>query len=407
MIVPDNQLSLAIGKKGQNARLAAKLTGMRIDIKSEAEVETERADAEESRGGARERCRARPPRSPQALEEAGLGSPRAIVESGREALAALPAVGDRADKIYAAARRWVAAHARAPSLSAEPEPAAEPDGGSPGGGRRTPAGGRVKHVPLRTCLGCRQRRAKRELVRLVRRADGVVVRDAERCGRGSRRLRVRRARPAWSALLKGGRLSHALRGGVPPGRGARARGAAREVDDAVDGCRGSQEVRGTVAATKIKVIELAKELGVTSKDLMVAAEEMGHKGVRAMTPLDQTLANELRVKLGKGRELPEETVEGQARCQAEDGSRSIGADGQAVIAKKPLRGQEDRRRDGRGDRPTSGRRRHDRQAQARRARPPEPPIVAKPAAEIAPEPPRIAPVAPAPRRRRPRRRRSR
>ena len=44
-------------------------------------------------------------------------------------------------------------------------------------------------------------------------------------------------------------------------------------------------------AAKIKVIELAKELGVTSKDLMVAAEEMGHKGVRAMTPLDQALAN--------------------------------------------------------------------------------------------------------------------
>ncbi len=38
VIVPDNQLSLAIGKKGQNARLAAKLTGMRIDIKSESEV---------------------------------------------------------------------------------------------------------------------------------------------------------------------------------------------------------------------------------------------------------------------------------------------------------------------------------------------------------------------------------
>jgi translation initiation factor IF-2 len=61
-----------------------------------------------------------------------------------------------------------------------------------------------------------------------------------------------------------------------------------------------------VAAGKVKVIDLAKELGVTSKDLMVAAEEMGHKGVRAMTPLDSTLANALRVKLGKGRELPEE-----------------------------------------------------------------------------------------------------
>src|SRR5262249_37414502 len=38
---------------------------------------------------------------------------------------------------------------------------------------------------------------------------------------------------------------------------------------------------------------------------MVAAEEMGHKGVRAMSPLDSTLANALRVKLGKGRDLPE------------------------------------------------------------------------------------------------------
>src|SRR3989441_750797 len=39
---------------------------------------------------------------------------------------------------------------------------------------------------------------------------------------------------------------------------------------------------------------------------MLAAEEMGTKGVRAMTPLDTTLANALRVKLGKGRDLPEE-----------------------------------------------------------------------------------------------------
>ncbi|TGB00318.1 transcription termination/antitermination protein NusA [Sporolactobacillus shoreae] len=39
VIVPDYQLSLAIGKKGQNARLAAKLTGWKIDIKSESEAE--------------------------------------------------------------------------------------------------------------------------------------------------------------------------------------------------------------------------------------------------------------------------------------------------------------------------------------------------------------------------------
>ena len=38
IIVPDNQLSLAIGKEGQNARLAAKLTGWKIDIKSQSQV---------------------------------------------------------------------------------------------------------------------------------------------------------------------------------------------------------------------------------------------------------------------------------------------------------------------------------------------------------------------------------
>ena len=38
VVVPDNQLSLAIGKNGQNARLAARLTGWKIDIKSESQV---------------------------------------------------------------------------------------------------------------------------------------------------------------------------------------------------------------------------------------------------------------------------------------------------------------------------------------------------------------------------------
>jgi N utilization substance protein A len=42
VIVPDYQLSLAIGKEGQNARLAARLTGWRIDIRSDAEQENER-----------------------------------------------------------------------------------------------------------------------------------------------------------------------------------------------------------------------------------------------------------------------------------------------------------------------------------------------------------------------------
>jgi len=59
-------------------------------------------------------------------------------------------------------------------------------------------------------------------------------------------------------------------------------------------------------AARVKVIDLAKELGVTSKDLIVALEGMGHKGMRAMSPLLAATANELRVKLGRGRDLPVE-----------------------------------------------------------------------------------------------------
>ena len=43
VVVPDHQLSLAIGREGQNARLAARLTGWRIDIKSESQIAEEEA----------------------------------------------------------------------------------------------------------------------------------------------------------------------------------------------------------------------------------------------------------------------------------------------------------------------------------------------------------------------------
>ena len=111
VIVPDNQLSLAIGKKGQNARLAAKLTGMRIDIKSESEVETERTPAEapplEDRGALA--ALGAGPELVDALVAAGLGSPAAIVKAGRDKLALVAEVGDRADALYAGAEKQVVA----------------------------------------------------------------------------------------------------------------------------------------------------------------------------------------------------------------------------------------------------------------------------------------------------------
>src|SRR5204863_6464931 len=52
VIVPDYQLSLAIGKEGQNARLAAKLTGFRIDIKSETQMSDEERVRKEAEAAA-------------------------------------------------------------------------------------------------------------------------------------------------------------------------------------------------------------------------------------------------------------------------------------------------------------------------------------------------------------------
>jgi N utilization substance protein A len=54
VVVPDFQLSLAIGKEGQNARLAAKLTGWKVDIKKESEIEAEPDNLEEIEANASE-----------------------------------------------------------------------------------------------------------------------------------------------------------------------------------------------------------------------------------------------------------------------------------------------------------------------------------------------------------------
>jgi N utilization substance protein A len=45
VVTPDDQLALAIGKEGMNARLAARLTGWKVDIKSDTEFATEEAEA--------------------------------------------------------------------------------------------------------------------------------------------------------------------------------------------------------------------------------------------------------------------------------------------------------------------------------------------------------------------------
>ena len=77
-IVPDDQLSLAIGKEGQNARLAAKLTGWKIDIKPESELEYWREKMEEERAAEQE----------ELALKAGTAQEQELPEDGQELPAA-------------------------------------------------------------------------------------------------------------------------------------------------------------------------------------------------------------------------------------------------------------------------------------------------------------------------------
>ncbi len=67
---------------------------------------------------------------------------------------------------------------------------------------------RMKHVPQRTCVGCREVLSKREMVRIVRTADGVQIDPTGKlAGRGAY---LHDRRECWERGLKGA-LAHALK----------------------------------------------------------------------------------------------------------------------------------------------------------------------------------------------------
>ena len=114
VVVPDQQLSLAIGREGQNARLAAKLTGWRIDIRSNSEVLAQESE--------------RTARGPeQAAERAAAAVASAILESEREAAAARQPLAPAATVETAAPAPVAAAPAAVQTAPAvEQKPVEEP-----------------------------------------------------------------------------------------------------------------------------------------------------------------------------------------------------------------------------------------------------------------------------------------
>ncbi len=84
VVVPDRQLSLAIGKEGQNARLAARLTGWKIDIKSASEAEAERLQR------AAVAAAAAPPPAPETAVQVPEPQPEAVASAVVEVASPVP-----------------------------------------------------------------------------------------------------------------------------------------------------------------------------------------------------------------------------------------------------------------------------------------------------------------------------
>lgn len=99
----------------------------------------------------------------------------------------------------------------------------------PAGPRRKRAP-RPRHVPQRTCVGCRTVQPKRALVRLVRGTDGVIAVDptGKAHGRGAY-LHDRRL--CWQAALERGSLDHALKTALTEADRARLRAHADQFSD--------------------------------------------------------------------------------------------------------------------------------------------------------------------------------
>lgn len=86
VVVPDDQLSLAIGRKGQNVRLAVELTGWNIDIKSESEVEEQISQARKELG----RIEGLGDLTAEVLIADGYRSLKDLINADSESLATLP-----------------------------------------------------------------------------------------------------------------------------------------------------------------------------------------------------------------------------------------------------------------------------------------------------------------------------
>ncbi|MBI3548122.1 MAG: transcription termination/antitermination protein NusA [Elusimicrobia bacterium] len=133
IIVPNEQLSLAIGKDGQNIRLACKLTGWSLEVKSEGQKTEETKAVQESRVADLTELEGVGAKVAEVLVKAGMADIERLATFKTEDLMTLQGIGEKtAAKIIASAKKYMSEHGGAPvdaapseAPSSEAVPAAE------------------------------------------------------------------------------------------------------------------------------------------------------------------------------------------------------------------------------------------------------------------------------------------
>src|SRR5581483_8486398 len=123
VIVPDDQLSLAIGKRGQNVRLAHRLSGWKIDLRSDSEAEEEARKARAS-------LNAIPgigDINAELLYQWGFRSAEQLAETAEESFEVEGITPERARQLIQAAREWVSKKRAEEAAAAEAAAAAAAD----------------------------------------------------------------------------------------------------------------------------------------------------------------------------------------------------------------------------------------------------------------------------------------
>ena len=112
IIVPDDQLAIAIGKDWQNIRLASRLTGWELDVKSESQKATEEKQATQSIQSVLASIEGVGPKTAELLQKAGFTSAEKLANVEVEHLCTVQGIGDKtAAKIIEGAKKYIAEHA--------------------------------------------------------------------------------------------------------------------------------------------------------------------------------------------------------------------------------------------------------------------------------------------------------